>query len=45
MDAGREAIIKALCIYLNMDPEDLVQEYMVTVGVAFSLPHLKKLVC
>ncbi|CAL8253809.1 unnamed protein product [Arctogadus glacialis] len=28
IDAGREAIIKALCIYLNEDPEDLVQEYM-----------------
>ncbi|XP_034074475.1 uncharacterized protein LOC117547769 [Gymnodraco acuticeps] len=28
IDAGRECLIKGLCIYLNEDPEDLVKEYM-----------------
>ncbi|KAL7872442.1 hypothetical protein SRHO_G00074250 [Serrasalmus rhombeus] len=28
VDAGRECIIKGLCMYLNGDPKDLVQEYM-----------------
>ncbi|KAL6483837.1 hypothetical protein MHYP_G00087090 [Metynnis hypsauchen] len=28
VDAGRECIIKGLCMYLNEDPKDLVQEYM-----------------
>ncbi|KAJ8272853.1 hypothetical protein GJAV_G00094180 [Gymnothorax javanicus] len=28
VDAGREIVIKGLCMYLNEDPEDLVQEYM-----------------
>ncbi|AWP17207.1 Hypothetical protein SMAX5B_016706 [Scophthalmus maximus] len=27
VNAGRENIIKGLCIYLNEDPADLVQEY------------------
>ncbi|KAI9523815.1 hypothetical protein NQZ68_024337 [Dissostichus eleginoides] len=29
IDAGRECLIKGLCIYLNEDPEDLLKEYMV----------------
>ncbi|KAL6461612.1 hypothetical protein MHYP_G00297560 [Metynnis hypsauchen] len=28
VDAGRECVIKGLCMYLNEDPKDLVQEYM-----------------
>ncbi|KAK1893389.1 Potassium transporter 7 [Dissostichus eleginoides] len=28
IDAGRECLIKGLCIYLNEDPEDMVKEYM-----------------
>ncbi|KAL7872438.1 hypothetical protein SRHO_G00074210 [Serrasalmus rhombeus] len=28
VDAGRKCIIKGLCMYLNGDPKDLVQEYM-----------------
>lgn len=31
IDAGRESLIKGLCIYLNEDPNVLVQEYMVSV--------------
>lgn len=31
IDAGRECVIKGLCIYLNEDPDDLVQEYVVSV--------------
>ncbi|KAL7841146.1 hypothetical protein SRHO_G00248370 [Serrasalmus rhombeus] len=28
VDLGRECIIKALCVYLNEDPENLVREYV-----------------
>uniref|UniRef100_A0A8C2D6Y2 Uncharacterized protein n=1 Tax=Cyprinus carpio TaxID=7962 RepID=A0A8C2D6Y2_CYPCA len=28
IDAGRECVIKGLCIYLNEDPDHLVQEYV-----------------
>ncbi|KAL7392335.1 hypothetical protein ABVT39_023167, partial [Epinephelus coioides] len=28
IDAGRESLIKGLCIYLNENPDVLVQEYM-----------------
>ena len=29
-DAGRDRIVKGLCIYLNEDPGDLVQEFIVS---------------
>lgn len=31
IDAGRECLIKGLCIYLNENPNVLVQEYTVSV--------------
>lgn len=30
IDAARELAIKGLCIYLNEDPKDLIQEYVVS---------------
>ncbi|CAK6978647.1 uncharacterized protein LOC115040053, partial [Scomber scombrus] len=32
IDVRRECIIKALCVYLNEEPENLVKEYMDTDG-------------
>lgn len=31
VDVGRECIIKALCVYLNEDPANLVREYVVSM--------------
>ncbi len=54
IDAARELAIKGLCIYLNEDPKDLIQEYVVSgystdsIGQAMStsntLLHLKTMV-
>lgn len=30
IDAARELAIRGLCIYLNEDPKDLIQEYVVS---------------
>ena len=29
IDAGRECVLKGLCMYMGEDPENLVQEYVV----------------
>ncbi|KAJ4923537.1 hypothetical protein JOQ06_021603, partial [Pogonophryne albipinna] len=41
IDAGRECLIKGLCIYLNEDPEDLVKEYMVNMTEANTLREVE----
>ena len=30
IDAGRDLLIKGLCLYLNEDPGDVVQEFIVS---------------
>lgn len=42
-DAQRESLIKALCIYLNENPNVLVQEYTVSVLSRFWLYNMVKL--
>ncbi len=42
IDAARELAIKGLCIYLNEDPKDLIQEYVVS---GYSLTTIESVLC